>query len=74
MRRALTLSLTLLVLFTAAVWAGFYLAGHIAPERLRVETELSRLIPEVFGLYPFPPAARRLARQTSKANSKAPQD
>ena len=46
MRRALTLSLTLLVLFTAAVWAGFYLAGRIAPERLRSETErrLSNLL------------------------------
>jgi hypothetical protein len=46
LRRALTLSLTLLVLFAAAVWAGFYLAGRIAPERLRIETErrLSNLL------------------------------
>jgi len=46
LRRALALILTLLVLFAAAVWAGFYLAGRIAPERLRLETErrLSKLL------------------------------
>lgn len=46
MRRALALILTLGVLFTAAVWAGFYLAGRVAPERLRIETErhLSNLL------------------------------
>jgi hypothetical protein len=46
LRRALSLSLTLLVLFAALVWAGFYLADRIAPERLRIETErrLSNLL------------------------------
>ena len=39
MRRALILSLMGLVLVAAAAWAGFYLAGRIAPERLRIETE-----------------------------------
>ena len=46
MRRALTLSLTLLVLFAALAWAGFYAAERVAPERLRIETErrLSNLL------------------------------
>jgi hypothetical protein len=46
LRRALILGLMGLALFAAAVWAGFYLAGRVAPERLRIETErrLSNLL------------------------------
>lgn len=39
MQRALILGLMGLVLLAAVVWAGLTLAGLIAPERLRIETE-----------------------------------
>jgi hypothetical protein len=40
LRRALILGLILLLAVAAATWAGFRLAGHIAPERLRTRAEL----------------------------------
>ncbi len=39
MRRTLILILLGLALFAAAAWSGFYVAGRIAPERLRIATE-----------------------------------
>jgi hypothetical protein len=45
-RRALTIALLLLVVFAAAVLAGFYVAARLAPERVRLvaEQQLGRVL------------------------------
>ena len=46
MRRALSIALILIVVFGAALVAGFWVAARLAPERLRLvaEQQLSRVL------------------------------